>query len=86
LVANDAVLTFNDGYSSKLRVFNKLGLKMSKKSVDALRTMDRIRLKKAEKATEKMSKAARKARRAKRKLQEDKEMDADDPDYGEGLF
>ncbi|KAG8240858.1 hypothetical protein J6590_100625 [Homalodisca vitripennis] len=43
--------------------------------------MDRIRLKKAEKATEEMSKAARQARRAKRKLQEDKEMDADDPDY-----
>lgn len=81
----DAILTFNDGQSSKLAIYKKLGLTLCERSVKALREIDILRVKKAEKATESMSKEARQARRRQKTLLED-ENEAGDPDYGAGLF
>lgn len=81
----DAVLTFNDGHSSRLALYKKLGLSLCSTSVNSLRQMDNLRVKKAEKAAEQMTKQARIARR-KRRIMEEEEKNADDPEYGYGLF
>ncbi|KAG8247248.1 hypothetical protein J6590_064789 [Homalodisca vitripennis] len=59
---------------------------MCTKSVDAFRTIGRIRFKKSEKAAEEVCKAGTKPKKTKRKLQEDKGIDADDPHYIAGLI
>lgn len=82
----DAVLTFNDGQSSKLDVYKKLGLSLSEKSVSALRDMDLARQKKSEKAAESITKEARQERSKRRLMQDDKEELAEEPQYGPGFF
>uniref|UniRef100_A0A1B6JCK1 Mutator-like transposase domain-containing protein n=1 Tax=Homalodisca liturata TaxID=320908 RepID=A0A1B6JCK1_9HEMI len=82
----DAVLTFNNGFTSKLDVYNKLGIKLSEKSVAALRNFDTIRLKKAEKSALDMTKEARVARRKRKLALEEENEDPDDPEYGAGMF
>lgn len=82
----DAVLFFNEGHSSKLDIYKKLGLSLRAKSVDALREMDIVRQRKSDKAAESITKKARKARRKRRLMQEEDEEVADDPQYGAGLF
>lgn len=82
----DAVLSFNEGHSSKLDIYKKLGLSLCAKSVDALQEMDIVRQRKSDKAAERITKEARQARRKRRLMQEEDEEIADDPQYGAGLF
>uniref|UniRef100_A0A1B6CIY4 Uncharacterized protein n=1 Tax=Clastoptera arizonana TaxID=38151 RepID=A0A1B6CIY4_9HEMI len=82
----DAVLTFNNGFSSKLDVYNKLGIKLSENSVTALRNFDSIRLKKAEKSALEMTKEARVARKKRKLAFEEENEDPDDPMYKAGMF
>lgn len=82
----DAVLTFNEGKSSRLAVYKELGLSLSKKSVDVLRALDITRLKKAEKDALAMTKEARIERRKRRLMQDEQDEDPDNPQYGAGLF
>lgn len=86
LGVHDAVLSFNDGFKSKLGIYKKLGLTLCRKSANALRNLDSLRLRKAEKAAQNMSKEARTARRLKRKALEDEYEDTEEPAYGAGMF
>lgn len=79
-------MSFNEGHSSKLDIYKKLGLSLCAKSVDALREMDIVRQRKSDKAAESITKEARQARRKRRLMQEEDEEIADDPQYGAGLF
>lgn len=69
----DAILSFNDGASSKLDIYKRLGLKTlcSVRSVKSIRESDVLRVRKADKAMDKASKDARQERR-KRKLYKEK--------------
>lgn len=78
----DDVLSFNDGYYSKLTILKKLNLKFSEQLVKSLHALDSIRVRKAEYALKELIKEKRKKKRqVKRKLQPDEE-----PDYGPGQF
>lgn len=52
----DPILSFNEGHSSKLDIYKKLGLSLCAKSVDALREMDIVRQRKSDKAAESITK------------------------------
>lgn len=82
----DAVLTFNNGHSSKLAIFKQLGLNLCARSFAILKCVDVIWLKKAEKAAAEITKEGRQTKRSKRKLKEDEECNENDPDYGARMF
>lgn len=82
----DAVLSFNDGFSSKLAIYKMLGLQLSPKAINTLRSFDILRMKKADKAAENMTRAARIARRKRKIDLEEEEKQADDPGYGAGMY
>lgn len=53
---SEAVLSFNDGFVSKVKLFEKLNLKPGRNMVRAMKCLDKICLKKAEKAAEEIQK------------------------------
>lgn len=82
----DAVLSFNDGFYSKLDIYKKLGLTFCRRSVLALKEFDRVRVRKADKAAKNMTKEARTVRRLKRKALEDEYEAVEESAYGAGMF
>lgn len=82
----DALLSFNDGFASKLAIYNKLDLPISEQSVKALRNLDILRIKKSEKAAELMTKEARTARKKRKLAIEAQENQSSEPEYGAGMF
>lgn len=76
----DAVLSYNDGYLSKIKVLEHMGLAAGINMVNAMKRLDWERVYKAEKAVQDLEKKIRQARvLAKRKL-EDLYAEAEDPD------
>lgn len=59
----DAILTFNDGCVSKLSVYEQLGMKLSKGSIQVLKSVDLVRVKEAEKAFLNMTRLAKQKKR-----------------------
>lgn len=82
----DAVLSFNDGFSSKIAIYNKLCLKLNSKAINVLRNMDITRMKKAEIAALQMTREARIAKKKRKLALEEGEEQADNPEYGAGMF
>lgn len=84
----DAVLTFNEGFASKCKVFQQLGLQVGANMKAAMKQMDLNRVRKAEKAASDLEKKIRQSRTlSKRKLEDlyQESEDPDNPSYGAGL-
>lgn len=60
--AQDAVLSFNNGYSSKFKFIEHLGLKVGKHFVDDMQRLDNYRFKNIKKAVEDLGKKIRQIR------------------------
>lgn len=85
----EAVLSFNDGYISKINLIEQLGLKIGKNMVLAMLRLDRDRVRKSEKAATEMEKKIRLSRSvAKRKLEDqyEEQEDPDNPSYSAGHY
>lgn len=78
--AQDAVLSFNDGYSSKCKVIEHLGLQLGKHFIEAMYRLDKYRIQKSEKAAEELEKKIRQSRTLLKRRLEDQYQDAEDPD------
>lgn len=77
--AFDAILSYNDGNLSKIKVMEELGFVAGLNMVKAMRRLDWERIRKAQKAVEDLEKKVRQGRTlAKRKL-EDLYMESEDP-------
>lgn len=79
----DAVLTFNDGYSGRLKVLEYLGIHKGYNTHQSVMDLDQLRIMKAEIATNNMSKEARSKRRRAALGEED---EVGDEDYHPGGF
>lgn len=87
--AYDAVATFNKGNIARCLVLEKLGLPVGKVCAGVLKTMDELRIKKAEKEiTDLQKKARQSATSSKRKLEElyREEEDPNNPSYAAGHY
>lgn len=78
----DAVLSFNDGNVGRAKVLQKLNINPGFNTVNILKELDEIRVKKADILMEQM---AKRARRIQRNLKATKN-DTSDPGYGAGMF
>lgn len=78
--SHDAVLSFNDGYSSKCKVIEHLGLQLGKHFIEAMYRLDKYRIHKSEKAAEELEKKIRQSRTLLKRRLEDQYQDAEDPD------
>lgn len=86
---NEAILSYNDGYVTKLKVIEKLGLQAGRHLVNAMRLFDDVRIRKAEKAELDLEKKIRQARcLAKRRLEDvdNEQEDPDNPSYSAGHY
>lgn len=84
---HEAVLSFNDSYVSKIKVLEELGLEPGKNMVLALKRLDEVRIRKAEKAVIDLEKKIRQKRTlSKRKLEDlyQEDEDPDNPSYSAG--
>lgn len=81
----DAIITFNEGNSGRLKVLSELGIKIGKNCLQTFRVLDLSRIKKAEKSVTEESKQARKRRRMSRMNLLDAEK-KQEPDYEAGMF
>lgn len=79
----DAVITFNEGASGRLKVFKEMGMKNGMNTEIALLHIDKERLFFCERAAKNSSKQARQEKR-KRSLEEELEEQEDD-DYNPGM-
>lgn len=83
----DAVITFNDGIKGRIGVLEELGITPGANTLQAFQRMDRLRIMKAQRASEEMTKEARGRKRRKLLgLQDSQEQDPDNADYGPGCF
>lgn len=80
----DAVLCFNDGALSRLKVLNEMGVKVSSNTQEALKKIDNSRVFYAERAAESATKESRTKRRLQQKQKEDEQCN--EYDYGPGMF
>ncbi|KAG8299965.1 hypothetical protein J6590_088198 [Homalodisca vitripennis] len=78
--AQDAVLSFNDGYSSKRKVIEHLGLQLGKHFLEAMHRLDKYRIHKSEKAAEELEKKIKQSKTLLKRRLEDQYQDAEDPD------
>lgn len=86
---SEAVLSFNDGFISKVRLFQQLQLKAGRNMVRAMKRLDQERIKRADKATEEVVKKIRQSRCiARRKLEDlyEAQEDPDKPSYSGGSY
>lgn len=86
--AHDAVLSFNEGFSSKCKILEGLGLEVGSNMLAAMKKMDLDRLRKAEKAMTDLEKKIRQSRTLGKRRLEDIYQESEDPDnpsYGAGL-
>lgn len=74
-----AICTFNDGFISKVKIMEQLGLSPGKNLVIAMTKLEKVRLRKAEKAAEDQEKKIRQARTLKKRKLEDLFEDQEDP-------
>lgn len=84
----ESVLSFNEGYSSKCRVLENLGLKVGQNMLLAMKRLDFDRVRRAEKATTDLEKKIRQNRTLTKRRLEDLYQESEDPDnpsYGAGL-
>lgn len=85
----DAVLSFNEGYLSKINVMEELGFVAGLNMVKAMKRLDWERVRKAQKAVEDLEKKVRQARTlSKRKLEDlyHEEEDPNNPPYSAGHY
>lgn len=89
LGVHDAISCFNRGYITRCEVLKKLGFEVGRNCAEVFMNIDKVRVRKAEKATEAMQKEARQKKAlAKRKLEEEL-IDIEDPDnppYASGHY
>ena len=84
-----AVCVFNDGFISKVKIMEHLGLNPGKTLVKAMHRLETIRLRKAEKAVTDLEIKIRKARALKKRKLEDlfeEQEDPDNPSYSAGHY
>ena len=79
----DAISTFNEGNVTKCLVLQLLGLSAGHNTVEAMKRLDRERLRSADC---KFKNITKEAMQQKRKLLLENEEDPDNPSYGAGLF
>lgn len=85
----EAVLSYNDGYLSKIKVIEQLGLVAGYHMVRAMKRLYWERVRKAEKAVQDLEKKIRRARTlAKRTLEDlyDENEDPDNASYSAGHY
>lgn len=85
----EAVLCFNEGYISRCEVLRKLSIVPGVNCVNVLKEFDKMRIKKADKAIDKIAKKCRQETAlAKRKLEDEFEEaeDPENPSYGAGMY
>lgn len=82
----EAVLTFNNENIAQTSVLSHLGCTLSSNAIKGMKTIDRARIYKAEKAVLAMTKEARMKKRQIRRKWEDEESQKNHQDYGPGLF
>lgn len=77
---SEAVLSFNNGYVSKAKVLEHMGLQAGKNLVKAMETLDRKRVYEAEKSVTELEKKIRLKRTMAKRLLEDQFAEQEDPD------
>lgn len=85
----EAVLSFNDGYISKILLFEQLRLKVGQNMVTAMKRLDIDRVRKCERAASELERKIRHSRTAaKRKLEDlyEEQEDPDNPSYSAGHY
>lgn len=85
----EAVSTYNEGYVTKIKIMEHLGLPAGSYMVKAMKRLDIARVRKAEKAALDLEKKIRQARSlGKRKLEDlyEDEEDQDNPSYSSGHY
>ncbi|GFX79040.1 uncharacterized protein TNCV_3913271 [Trichonephila clavipes] len=81
----DAVICFNDGYVSRIKVFEALGIKPGYNTERALLIIDNKRIFEAERIVNKMSLEARNKRRSLKKKMDEQNLDEEN-EYQAGKF
>jgi hypothetical protein len=76
----EAVLSFNNGYVSKVKVMEQLGFEPGKNMVVAMKVLDRKRVYFADKAERELEKKIRQKRTLLKRKLEDRYEDEEDPD------
>lgn len=84
LGVTDAVTCFNDGSVSKINVLQQMGINPGKFTVEGLKTIDRVRILKADKEVNEQNKKKRIRRRLLKRTRD--EEDATEQDYIPGGF
>lgn len=82
----DSVITFNNGNIGRIKVLEKLGLQPGSNTIETMKYMDSVRLRKAESSFLFATKEARKRKRASKLIQEEGADNEDDPEYATGAF
>lgn len=82
LGVSDAVIAFNEGSIAKANVLDRIGINPGKFTLETLRTIDNIRIQKADKEAQE----GNKKKRVKRRLLKRKREDEDTGDYCPGGF
>lgn len=86
LGAYDAVASYNEGNIVKWQVLQKLGIVQARNLLEAMKNFHEIRIKKADKAVDKVEQKCRqKQMAAKRRLEDEAQEDPDSPTYWAGI-
>lgn len=81
----DAVLTFNEGNSGRVKVLQCLGIEPGFNALNIFQQIDNIRIRKAKIKQESRAKTTRMLQRNEKRSRED-EDDLDGPEYSSGMY